>query len=63
MVLGMFIEQSRRQGTTVILVTHSDEVARAANRVLVMKDGQVAPPPDTPPAGASLARSGAAPRA
>jgi ABC-type lipoprotein export system ATPase subunit len=42
----------------VILVTHSDEVARAADRVLVMKDGRVAPF-----AGASPARSGAAPRA
>jgi ABC-type lipoprotein export system ATPase subunit len=47
----------------VILVTHSDEVARAADRVLLMKDGRVAPPPDAPPTAASPARSGAAPRA
>jgi len=63
MVLGMFIEQSRRQGTTVILVTHSDEVARAAHRVLVMKDGRIAPPADPVSGGAPLGRSGAAPNA
>jgi putative ABC transport system ATP-binding protein len=43
LVLGLFVELSRRHQTTVILVTHSDEVARAADRVLVMKDGQLSP--------------------
>ena len=62
LVLGVFVEQSRRQGTTVILVTHSDEVARAADRVLVMKDGRVAPPPGASSGGAP-AQPGAAPRA
>jgi putative ABC transport system ATP-binding protein len=62
LVLGVFVEQSRRQGTTVILVTHSDEVARAADRVLVMKDGRVASPAGAVSGGAPVGRSGAAPR-
>ena len=62
LVLGMFVEQSRRQGTTVILVTHSDEVARTADRVLVMQDGRIAPPPGASPGAASTAPS-PAPRA
>ena len=58
LVLGVFVEQSRRQGTTVILVTHSEEVARAADRVLVMQDGRIAPSP-----GAASTAASAAPRA
>jgi len=32
---------SKKHGSTLILVTHSDEVAKAADRVIRMKDGQV----------------------
>ncbi len=63
LVLGVFVEQSRRQGTTVILVTHSDEVARAADRVLVMKDGRIVPPAGAVSGGAAARPLGAAPRA
>ena len=41
LVLGLLIELSRRRQTTVILVTHSAEVARAADRVLVLEDGKI----------------------
>jgi putative ABC transport system ATP-binding protein len=42
MVLGLLVDLARRQQMTVILVTHSDEVARAADRVLVLTDGVIA---------------------
>jgi putative ABC transport system ATP-binding protein len=35
-----FISQLHREGTTVVLVTHDDKVARRAERVLHMKDGR-----------------------
>jgi putative ABC transport system ATP-binding protein len=41
LVLGLLVDLSRRRRTTVILVTHSDEVARAADRVLVLRDGKM----------------------
>jgi putative ABC transport system ATP-binding protein len=63
LVLGVFVELSRRQGTTVILVTHSDEVARAADRMLVMKDGRIGPVSGATSGGAPVALPGAATRA
>jgi putative ABC transport system ATP-binding protein len=43
LVLDLLVDLARRQQMTVILVTHSDEVARAADRVLVLADGVIAP--------------------
>ena len=50
LVLGLLVDLARRQKMTVILVTHSDDVARAADRVLVLADGLIA-------AGAPAARA------
>jgi putative ABC transport system ATP-binding protein len=41
LVLGLLIELSRGRKATVILVTHSAEVARATDRVLVLEDGTI----------------------
>lgn len=40
-VLDLLIRLGRGTGMTLIMVTHSDEVARLADRVLVMREGQV----------------------
>jgi putative ABC transport system ATP-binding protein len=48
LVLRLFVELSRRQQAAVILVTHSAEVARAADRVLVLIDGTIAAPTPAP---------------
>ncbi|BBA70639.1 ABC transporter ATP-binding protein [Geobacter sulfurreducens] len=38
-VLALFQELVRRGGTTLVMVTHSDEVARLADRVVYIRDG------------------------
>lgn len=40
-VMGLFEEMVREVKTTLVLVTHSDEVARRSDRVVRMKDGRV----------------------
>ena len=40
-VLAIF-KRLNRQGRTIILVTHDEEVAEHANRVIVLKDGSIA---------------------
>jgi len=40
-VLGIFDEIAREKLTTLIIVTHSEEVARRADRQLVMRDGKL----------------------
>jgi putative ABC transport system ATP-binding protein len=40
-VLALLLELARAKGRTVILVTHSQEVARAADRVLVLESGRL----------------------
>jgi ABC-type lipoprotein export system ATPase subunit len=40
-VIGLFRKLNREQGITVILVTHDQEVARNADRKIVLRDGQV----------------------
>jgi putative ABC transport system ATP-binding protein len=40
-VLAIF-KQLHRQGRTIVLVTHDEEVAEHADRVIVLKDGTVA---------------------
>ena len=42
-VLGLLLRLSRERRQTVIVVTHSAEVARIADRVLTLKDGNVVP--------------------
>ena len=42
-VLQLLIELGRGRRTTVLLVTHSDEVAQAADRTLVVEEGIVKP--------------------
>ena len=59
LVLGLLVDLARRHQVTVILVTHSDEVARAADRVLVLADGVIAPRAATA-AGQDAAAEGAA---
>jgi ABC-type lipoprotein export system ATPase subunit len=40
-VIALFRELNAEQGITVILVTHDQDVARNANRTIVLRDGQV----------------------
>jgi ABC-type lipoprotein export system ATPase subunit len=40
-VIGLFRQLNIEQGITVILVTHDEDVARNANRTIVLRDGQV----------------------
>jgi ABC-type lipoprotein export system ATPase subunit len=40
-VMALFVELNRRDGITVILVTHDQDVARNAKRTLVLRDGRV----------------------
>jgi putative ABC transport system ATP-binding protein len=66
LVLDLMVDLARRRQATVILVTHSEEVARAADRVLVLSDGGIATragagatdAADAAGAGSSAARSG-----
>ncbi len=41
-VLSVFENIVKEQGTTVVMVTHNNEIARMANRVIRIKDGQIA---------------------
>jgi putative ABC transport system ATP-binding protein len=40
-VMGIFQQLNRRQGLTVILVTHEHDVAAYADRILTMRDGEL----------------------
>ena len=40
-VLQLLLELQRERGTTLILVTHSPEIAQSADRVVTLKDGRV----------------------
>jgi putative ABC transport system ATP-binding protein len=44
-IITLLRRLSRSEGTTVILVTHDDEIAGRADRVLRLADGQLAPSP------------------
>ena len=39
-MIGLF-ERLNQDGTTIVVVTHDEELARAARRVIHMRDGQV----------------------
>lgn len=45
LIIELLTGLARRQGTTLLLVTHSTRVARAADRVLRLSHGQVIPVP------------------
>lgn len=40
-VLALLLELQRERGTTMILVTHSAEIAGSADRVITLKDGRI----------------------
>ncbi len=40
-IIGLFLTLQKRYNMTVVMVTHDEEIASRADRVLVMKDGQV----------------------
>jgi putative ABC transport system ATP-binding protein len=40
-VLDLLLELNRREGTTLVLVTHDRELAGYATRVITLKDGVV----------------------
>ena len=42
LVLEAILRLREEQGSTVIVVTHSDQVARIADRVVEMADGRIA---------------------
>lgn len=44
-VLELFAQMHRGFGQTILMVTHNDDVARAAGRTIHMKDGRIAAPP------------------
>lgn len=41
LVLDLLLDRNKRAGTTLVLVTHDTEVARQADRKIVLKDGLV----------------------
>ncbi len=41
LVLDLLLERNKREGTTLVLVTHDSEVASRADRKIVLKDGRV----------------------
>ncbi len=40
-VLSVFEEIMKREGTTIVMITHNPEIAKMANRVIKLKDGLV----------------------
>jgi putative ABC transport system ATP-binding protein len=40
-IMGIFQQLNRTHGLTIVVVTHSDEVAQFANRIITFRDGQV----------------------
>ncbi|TSK07970.1 MAG: ABC transporter ATP-binding protein [Geobacter sp.] len=40
-ILALLLELQRERGTTMILVTHSPEIAGSADRVITLKDGRI----------------------
>jgi putative ABC transport system ATP-binding protein len=39
--MGIFQRLNRDHGITIVVVTHSDEVARFANRIITFRDGRI----------------------
>jgi putative ABC transport system ATP-binding protein len=40
-IMGIFLQLNRTHGITIVVVTHSDEVARFANRIITFRDGRI----------------------
>lgn len=40
-IMGIFQQLNRTNGITVVVVTHSDEVARFASRIITFRDGRI----------------------
>jgi putative ABC transport system ATP-binding protein len=40
-IMGIFQQLNRTHGITILVVTHSDEVARFANRIITFRDGRI----------------------
>ena len=40
-ILQLLLELQRERGTTLLLVTHSPEIAQSADRVIALKDGRI----------------------
>jgi putative ABC transport system ATP-binding protein len=40
-VLELLLEFQKERRTTLVLVTHSADIARIANRMIVLKDGRI----------------------
>jgi putative ABC transport system ATP-binding protein len=53
-ILELFRDIRARQGLTLVLVTHDQHVAAAADRIVYMRDGKIVPAPE---AGVSTAAS------
>lgn len=41
MVIDLLMELNKRQGQTLVIVTHDDTIARRAHRIIHMRDGQL----------------------
>lgn len=41
MIMDLFHELNKEQGITIILITHSDELAEETDRVITLKDGEI----------------------
>jgi len=40
-IMGIFQQLNRTHGITIVVVTHSDEVAQFANRIITFRDGRI----------------------
>ena len=62
-VMDLLVDHARRQGTTVVIVTHEPRVAAYADREVIVRDGRVSDPVHAPEPGARKVISlGTAPR-
>lgn len=52
-IMGVLEKLHREQGQTIVMVTHDRSLAREADRVLVLRDGKLETPTDTPGADKS----------
>lgn len=41
MIMDLFHELNQEKGITIILITHSEELAEKTDRVITLKDGEI----------------------